>query len=127
MGDPWGIGGFRGARGGGGRSPILSKSSKKSGKAAKSEKSDFFFFFYCLKCIRNPTKTPLKVQQVSNPVQPTTNHAPHECKQHKNPFFLTLATLIISGISRYACTGGRPSPMRKDASAFCRCMCILSC
>ena len=44
MGDPWGIGGFRG----GGRSPILSKlqkkkkSVKKSEKAAKSEKSDIF-------------------------------------------------------------------------------------
>ena len=41
MGEPWGIGGFRGRR-----SPILSKSSKKtvkkSQKSAKSEKSDFF-------------------------------------------------------------------------------------
>ena len=44
--DPWGIGGFRG-KGGGGVSPILSKSSKetvkKSQKSAKLEKSDFFY------------------------------------------------------------------------------------
>ena len=62
MGDPWGIGGFRG-----GESPILSKSSKKSvkksEKAAKSEKklkilekSDIFFTENGLKCIRNPMK-----------------------------------------------------------------------
>ena len=55
--DPWGIGGFR--KGGGGGSPILSKSSKetvkKIQKLAKLEKSDFFTE-NGLKCIRNPTK-----------------------------------------------------------------------
>ena len=44
MGDPWGIGGFRG-----GISPVLSKSSKKIGEkigeiGKKSEKSDFFLY-----------------------------------------------------------------------------------
>ena len=54
--DPWGIGGFRG---GGGVSPILSKSSKetvkKSQKSTKLEKSDFSTE-NGLKCITNPTK-----------------------------------------------------------------------
>ena len=60
MGDPRGVGGFKGG-GGGGRSPILSKSSKKSvekiSKIGKIGKNRFFFFHENgLKCIRNPTK-----------------------------------------------------------------------
>ena len=52
MGDPWGIGGFRG----GGASLILSKSSKKnrgkkSGKAAKSEKNRKNQIFFLLKMV----------------------------------------------------------------------------
>ena len=69
MGDPWGIGGFRG----GGGSPILSKSSKKksvkkSEKSAKSKKKIgknqiFFVTENGLKCIRNRTKHFFKSQK----------------------------------------------------------------
>ena len=60
MGDPWGIGGFKGGR----ASLILSISTKKSvknsEKAANSEKIGkigySFFTEKGLKCIRNPTK-----------------------------------------------------------------------
>ena len=60
MGDPWGIGGFRGPRGGG-RSPILSKSLQKNGQKISKiceigENRIFFYTENGLKCIRNLTK-----------------------------------------------------------------------
>ena len=61
MGDPWGIGGFRG----GGRIPILKKWSKnrrnrKKKNRKKNRKNQIFFTENGLKCIRNPTKHLLK-------------------------------------------------------------------
>ena len=60
MGDPWGIGGFRG-----GDKPNIKQIVKKKNQSKnlknrrnrkKSEKSDFFFTENGLKCIRNSTK-----------------------------------------------------------------------
>ena len=56
MGDPWGIGSFRGREKPNIKQIVKKKSVKKSEKVAKSEKSFFFFTENGLKCIRNPTK-----------------------------------------------------------------------
>ena len=58
MGDPWGIGGFRG----GGEKPnfkqIVKKKRSKNLKNRRNRKKNRIFFFTenGLKCIRNPTK-----------------------------------------------------------------------
>ena len=82
MGDPWGIGGFRG-----GESPILSKSStKKIGqKISKNGEIGKIYFFTenGLKCIRNPHETPLKVNNLS---KKNIKSAKSE-KNRKNLFF----------------------------------------
>ena len=55
MGDPWGIGGFRGGKPN--IKQIVKKISEKNLKMRRNrEKSDFFFTENGLKCIRNPTK-----------------------------------------------------------------------
>ena len=59
MGDPWGIGGFRGGGKPNIKQIVKKKSVKKCKKSAKSEKNRknlIFFTANGLKCIRNPTK-----------------------------------------------------------------------
>ena len=60
MGDPWGIGGFRGRGGKPNIKQIVKKKSvKKSQKSAKSQKIrkiEIFFTENGLKCIKNHTK-----------------------------------------------------------------------
>ena len=60
MGDPWGIGGFRGggAQYKANRQKKLVKKSEKAAKSEKNRKNRIYIFFTenGLKCIRNPTK-----------------------------------------------------------------------
>ena len=63
MGDPWGIGGFKGRGGGGGGNPpcnieqiVKKKTGEKILKSGEIGKNRIFFTENGLKCIRNPTK-----------------------------------------------------------------------